>query len=474
MSTSSIAETAARVRSGERSAVATVTEALELAERSQPVLNAFISIDADGALAAARRIDAMVTRGEDPGPMAGVPVAVKDLMDQAGLPNTKGSRSTIEIPEATAPAITRMEEAGAVVIGRTGLHEYAFGFSSENHWYGAIHNPWDLSLSPGGSSGGSGAAVSAGLVSAALGTDTGGSVRVPAALCGIAGLKVTHGRISLRGVYPLSPSIDTVGPLARSVSDCAAVYEAMAGDDPLDPWSVPQPVERVGEPARLDRLTVGVPRPWVDEPVVAEQQVAFDNFLDGLAASGARVEHVEIPELGPSSHTQAALFFEVANVHRQRLLSNPEAYGPEVRERIGATLAATGEGYLAALAWRRATLAATQRAFKSVDVLVTPTVATLRKTIGVDEVDLGDDSTHYLRAMSVFTTPINHIGIPALAVPLPGDSRPPPSAQIIGPPWSETALLRVGLALEGEGIVAAARPPYWHPNGIAPNRQRGA
>jgi len=176
------------------------------------------------------------------GALAGVPIALKDLIDHAGRPNTAGSSYPAITPDASAPAVARLEAADAVIIGRTGLHEYAFGFSSENHWFGPVRNPWDLDLSPGGSSGGSAAAVAAGLAAGALGTDTGGSVRVPAALCGVVGLKVTHGRVPLRGVFPLGPSIDTVGPIGRSVVDIARLYETIAGFDPGDPWSAPRPV----------------------------------------------------------------------------------------------------------------------------------------------------------------------------------------------------------------------------------------
>ena len=464
----SIRELATAVTAGTLQAIDVTEEALDRCERAQPALNAFTSLDHEGARAAARAVDAAVAAGENPGPLAGVPVAVKDLFDQAGLPNTRGSSAPPAIPVSTAPSVQRLEAAGAVVIGRTGLHEYAFGFSSENHWFGPVHNPWDLSLSPGGSSGGSGAAVSAGLVAATLGTDTGGSVRVPAALCGVVGLKVTHGRVPLRGVFPLAPSADTVGPLARSIGDCAAVYEVIAGDDPLDPWSVPAPVDPVGAPADLSKLTVGIPRPWVDIPVVDDQRAAFKRLLDDLSDAGARIIDLEIPELGPSHQSIPSLFFEVARIHRDRLIAAPEQYGPEVRERLQAALSVTGEEYLTALEWRRATLASALRAFDRVDVLATPTVASLRKTIGEETVQLGGEEVHYVVGKASFTTPVNHMGLPALAVPLPGGSAPPPSAQFIGRPWSETRLLEVGLALEEVGLIEAREPPFWQPGSVDP------
>jgi Asp-tRNA(Asn)/Glu-tRNA(Gln) amidotransferase A subunit family amidase len=216
----SAAHLASSIRSGEASAEETVTEALEAIDAS--ALNAFTLVDREGALTTARHIDERVAAGEDPGPLAGVPFAVKDLFDQKGLVNTAGSSFYRVVPGKTATAVRRLERAGAVAVGRTGLHEFAFGFSSENHWFGPVHNPWNPETSPGGSSGGSAAAVASGLTPVALGTDTGGSVRVPAALCGLVGLKVTHGRIPISGVFPLAPSLDTVGPITTSVETLAS------------------------------------------------------------------------------------------------------------------------------------------------------------------------------------------------------------------------------------------------------------
>jgi aspartyl-tRNA(Asn)/glutamyl-tRNA(Gln) amidotransferase subunit A len=463
---SSLLAIAAAVADGVVGAEEVVRDALEAAERSQASLNAFTSIDGDRALEAARAIDAARGAGDELGPLAGVPVAVKDIIDHAGRPNTRGSSAPAEIPAESAPAVSRLERAGAVVIGRTGLHEYAFGFSSENHWFGAVRNPWDPTLSPGGSSGGSGAVVSAGLVAGALGTDTGGSIRVPAALCGVVGLKVTHGRVPLRGVFPLAPSLDTVGPLARSVEDCAALYGVIAGDDPDDPWSVPVAVDPLTGPATLAGLSVGVPRPWVDRDVVAAQRAGFEALLSGLEDAGARVVELDISVLGPSPRVADSIYFEVAEVHRSRFAADPDQYGPEVRERLEAAFRVEGSAFLEALAWRRSLLAAALRAFAEVDVLATPSVAVLRKEIGVDTVELAGRARHYVSHLSAFTTVANHTGLPALAVPLPGDAAPPPSAQFIGPPWSETRLLAVGLALEHAGLSSVRRPPLWRPSGV--------
>jgi Asp-tRNA(Asn)/Glu-tRNA(Gln) amidotransferase A subunit family amidase len=252
----SIVNLAGAIRRGEIAAVETVGAALDATESSQPDLNAFTTIDREGALESAALVDEQVASGQNPGLLAGVPIGLKDLIDQAGFATTNGAVFAATPADESATVVQRLEEAGAIIIGRTGLHEFAFGFTSENQHFGPVRNPWDLSLSPGGSSGGSAVAVAAGIVPAAIGTDTGGSIRVPAALCGVVGLKVTHGRVPLTGTTPLAPSLDTVGPLARSVADVSAIYLAIAGDDAADPWSAPVRVDRPGAP-RIRQLAHG-------------------------------------------------------------------------------------------------------------------------------------------------------------------------------------------------------------------------
>ena len=256
---------ATAVGRGEVTAVEVIEEHLD-GIGDDSAFNAFTLVDTERALDRAAALDAAHHAGTTPGPLAGVPIVLKDLIDHTGRLTTCGSGFYREVPERSATVVDRIEAAGGIVIGRTGLHEFAFGFSSENAWFGPVRNPWDPSISPGGSSGGSGAAVAAGFAPLGVGTDTGGSVRVPAALCGIAGLKVTHGRIPLTGVFPLAPSIDTVGPMARSVADLALLYRVMAGDDPDDPWC-PAAIEAHDEPGRFTNLRIGVPSEWIDTPM---------------------------------------------------------------------------------------------------------------------------------------------------------------------------------------------------------------
>ena len=357
-------------------------------------------------------------------------------------------------------AVARLERAGAVMVGRTNLHEWAFGFSSENHWFGPVRNPWDTATSAGGSSGGSAAAVAAGLVPAALGTDTGGSIRVPAALCGIVGLKVTHGRIPLTGVYPLAASLDTVGPLATTVSDAALLYTAMAGHDPEDPWSAHRLVTVPGAPPDPSELRFIVPHPWVDRSVTPEVAAGWEWFRTTLEELGATIEDRQMPEIDFPGMVSEAMYPEVAAVHRRRFAGHPEGYGPEVRRRVELAVAAEFDPYLDGLAWRRRMREAARDALSTAHALITPAVAAHRKIIGVDTVDVGGAEVSYRGPLSAFSALVNHMGFPALALPLATPGAPPPSVQLIGDAWGEHRLLEAGLALESAGVSASRPPPF--------------
>jgi Asp-tRNA(Asn)/Glu-tRNA(Gln) amidotransferase A subunit family amidase len=452
---------AAAVRRGDLSAASVVDRALEAALTSQDEINAFTLIASERARRRAAEIDEAVAAGTDPGPLAGVPFAVKDLIDERGLRTTCGSSFPVQEATRTAPCVAALEARGAVSIGRTGLHEFAYGFSSENHWFGPVRNPWNHELSPGGSSGGSAAAVAAGVVPVALGTDTGGSVRVPAALCGVVGLKVTHGRGSLRGVFPLAASLDTVGPIGRTLADVAAAYAAIAAHDPDDPWSAPRPVLEPQGSADPGSLTIGVPRPLTDaatDPIVGR---GFDAALAALEAAGAHIVEIEIAGFAPPGEVEASHAFEVRAVHHDRWLQDREGYGPEVRDRLAAAFEIDGDRYLDALRWRAAIRHGVERALTACDVLATPTVGALAKQIGVGTIEVDGTDLPYRTPLSRYTAVVNNLGMPALALPLPAAERPPPSLQLIGPAWSEHRLLEIGMGLEEAGITVTPPAPGW-------------
>jgi aspartyl-tRNA(Asn)/glutamyl-tRNA(Gln) amidotransferase subunit A len=449
---------AAAISRSEVTAVESV-EAHLAAIESTARLNAFTLVDAERALQRAADLDAMRAAGEDPGPLAGVPVAVKDLIDHSGRPTTCGSGFYREIPERSATIVERIEAAGGIIIGRTGLHEFAFGFSSENPWFGPVRNPWDPGTSPGGSSGGSGVAVSARLTPLAVGTDTGGSVRVPAALCGIVGLKVTQGRIPLTGVFPLAASLDTVGPMARTVADAALLYRVMAGDDPADPWSAPRRVTVPDRATPIEGMRIGVPKEWTDTSLDGPTRGGFEWALERLTELGAVVEIVSAPSLLPSRMITKSFQPEVASVHRRWYREDPGRYGKSVRERMAPVFDTGPDEYQEALAWRSALRGTFARLLSNYDLLATPTVAARRKVIGRKNIETEAGPVEYRGALSRFTALVNHGTVPAIALPLASPGEPPPSLQLIGPRWSEALLLGVGMALEEAEIVACPVPP---------------
>ncbi len=452
------ARLAEAVGRGEIDAVAVIGAHLD-AIAANPALNAFTLVDGESALRRAASLDRARSSGASLGPLAGVPVALKDLIDQEGRPTTCGSGFYREVPSRSATVVQRIEAAGGVIIGRTGLHEFAFGFSSENPWFGPVRNPWDPTTSPGGSSGGSGVAVAAGMAPLGVGTDTGGSVRVPAALCGVAGLKVTHGRIPLTGVFPLAASLDTVGPMARSVSDLALLYRVMAGDDPTDPWSAPRSVAVPEQAAPVAGLRVGVPIEWIDTPMDEEVRTGFEWALERLDRLGAIVETVSAPLLRPSERIAASFRPEVAAVHGAWYSEDPSRYGTDVRDRMAPVFDSNPDEYQEALEWRASLRAAFGRLFSDFDLLATPTVAARRKVIGEETVTTEAGPVPYRTAFSWFTPLVNQGSVPAIAVPLARPGIPPPSLQLIGPHWGEELLLGIGMALEAAGVVDFRFPP---------------
>lgn len=448
-------EIAQAVRTGQRRTRDAVEEALDAADRTQTATNAFTEIDHDGALARADRLDLDRREGRQLGPLAGVPVAVKDLIDHAGHVTTCGSSFYRRQATTSATVIDRLESADAVVLGRTGLHEFAFGFSSENPWFGPVRNPWDTERSPGGSSGGSAAAVAAGVTGLAIGTDTGGSIRVPAAMCGTWGLKVTHGRVPLTGVFPLAGSLDTVGPIGAGVTDLILGFRVMAGFDASDPWSVPDGEARPRPISRMAAPRIGVPQPWVENgPTSKEVRDGFAWAVEGLRELGATVVETAAPLLEPFGMINELAQSEIVEVHRQYWEDDTKHYGEDVHERLADAFAVTIDEAIAARRWRAAVQHAASRLFDDVDFLITPSVAALQKTIGDDTISIDGTGHFYRPVLSWFSALVNHLNLPALTAPLALEGKPPPSLQIIGPAWTEERLLELGRRLEHAGIAA--------------------
>jgi len=453
---------ARQVRAGKRSARAGIGKALADLHDSQDALNLTTFID-ESSMARADELDRRVAAGQDPGPLCGVPVVIKDLIDQAGVPTTCGSAFYRRSPQRSAPVVERLEEAGAVIVARAGLHEFAFGFSSENQWFGPVRNPHDPATSPGGSSGGSGAVVAAGLAPISIGTDTGGSIRVPAALCGVFGLKVTHGRVPLTGVFPLGPSLDTVGPLATNTGDLAVAYASVAGWHPEDPWSSPRPtdLDRLDAPMDPRDVRVGLPEQWLAKaPYAPGFKERFGAVIGQLEDLGMTVDQFDDPVLLPPGKINNILYPEVAALHRG-WWEEGKPYGWEVAGRIRETLEIGGEHpaetLLDAKRWQSHLRHRMSAAFQRFHLLALPTSGALRKVIGDQEIPT---VTHgrlaYRAVLSWFNSLVNVSGCPAISIPVPRSdqvSGVPFSLQLVAPWWREDLLLRVSSVVEREGVA---------------------
>jgi len=443
----SIVETSELLRKGKLSPVELTKKCLAQIEKLNLTLNAFITVTAELALTQARAAEAEILRGRWRGPLHGIPLAVKDLIDTAGIRTTAASAVFKDrVPAEDADVVRRLKNAGAVLLGKQNLHECAYGGSSMISYYGEVHNPWDPARIAGGSSGGSAASVAAGLGYGAIGTDTAGSVREPAALCGIVGLKPTYGRVSVRGVIPLSLSLDHMGPIARTVADAAATLQAIAGYDAKDGNSVDAPVPDYLASLRQQWRPprIGVPRKLFFEDLDPAVASAVEEALGVLSALGGNLSEIEIGV--PTDRTlQAAESY--AN-HAEFVARSPELYQPETLRRIR-----TGEDISAGeVEQRRRELkqirSEVHKVFEGVDVLVTPTTPVPAAAIEELQQDLDLLRPHELLLLRN-TRPVNVWGLPAISIPCGFTTAGLPiGLQIIGPHWKEEGVLRLAYAYE--------------------------
>jgi aspartyl-tRNA(Asn)/glutamyl-tRNA(Gln) amidotransferase subunit A len=452
-------------------------------------LNAFITVTADLARAQAEQAAREIAEGRYRGPLHGIPISLKDLIDTRGIRTTCGSRVLADhVPSRDATVTVRLREAGAVLLGKAALHEFAFGVTNNNVHFGPTCNPWNTDRIPGGSSGGGGAAAAAGLGCASIGTDTGGSIRIPAALCGVAGLKPSYGRVSCYGVFPLSWSLDHPGPLARSVEDTAIVLQAVAGPDPNDRTTLGQTVPDFRAAVRRDvrGLRVGVLDDAFHREVEHGVRIAFEAALDVLRGLGLRLEPVAPARMPEAFSAQLAIIqAESASVHERWLAERPQEYGAETLERLRAGQFITATQYLRAQKVRGLVMEEFGELFRRFDALVLPSVPAVAPRIGQAEVDLGGAAVETRAAMTRFTRLFNFIGAPALSVPCGfvrdhsrragiDGSRPrgsvvetdefdavglPVGLQIAGRPMDEETVIAIGAAYERATPWHTRRPP---------------
>lgn len=439
------------LRRREVSPVELVDVALARIDRWSPELRVFLTVLAEQARRQAKRAEREIRRGNSRGPLHGIPISLKDNFWTRGVRTTAGSKILAEfVPEKDCAVATALAQAGAILLGKTNMHEFAYGITGENPHYGSSRNPWAPERISGGSSGGSAVAVATGMGFASLGTDTGGSIRIPAALCGIVGLKPTYGLVSLEGVVPLGISFDHVGPLARSVSDACIMLDAIAGNYPR---GTTRPNFRALRKKRLRRFRIGWPRGFFFDRVNPEILSAIKAAAKTFEALGAKIEHVPLPHLGDSVDRATNLVVAEASYYHESqgyYPSHSEDYGDDVRGHLewGHNLRAVN--YLAGIESRRTVQADFDAALEKVDVILAPTSPIAAPRIGESQVRIAGERETTVRAELLrMTRPSNLTGLPAISIPC-GLTRDglPIGMQLIGARWGEARLLAIALAYE--------------------------
>src|SRR5437870_13112899 len=445
----------------EVSPVEVVRVHLERIAALDATLRAYITVCDEAALAAARAAESALAAGRPVGALHGVPVALKDLYDTAGVRTTGGSKILADrVPEADATVVRRLKEAGAIVLGKLHMVEFAYGPEGLNAHHGAPRNPWDAAAArmPGGSSSGSGVAVAAGLAPAALGSDTGGSIRIPASLCGITGLKPTYGRVSRAGVLPLAWSMDHVGPMTRSGRDCALMLGAIAGYDPADPTSSILPVPDYGAALTGDvkGLRVGLLRAHFTDVAAAEVKAAVEAAARELERAGAVVDEVNLTQVTHVATASAAIVAsEALAYHAAWMRSRPQDYQPDVRERLQLGAFVNGAHYVRSQQVRALVAREVDEVLARRDVLLSPATPLAAPVLGERETTLGDGPADVRAALLRCTRPFNLSGHPACAAPCGFTSSGLPiGLQIVGRPFDEATVLRV--------VDAYQRITDWH------------
>ena len=447
---------ATQVKSGDVKAVALAEAALARIAAVDGRINAFTQVTGERAMVEAAAVDAARAAGKTLPPLAGVPYAVKNLFDIEGIATLAGSKINRDLPVASADCtlVAQMRAAGAVLLGALNMDEYAFGFTTENTHYGPTRNPHDMSRIAGGSSGGSAAAVAAGMVALSLGTDTNGSIRVPSSLCGIFGLKPTYGRLSRRGTYPFTGSFDHVGPFARSALDLAAAYDALQCLDALDPAQSATALEPVS--ATLDGgiagLRIALAADYFEANAAPQALAARDAVAQALGAT----RRVSLPE---AQRARAAAFVitaaEGSQLHLADLRARPTDFDPLIRDRFIANALAPAAWYVQAQRFRSWFNAAVMRVFEHTDIILAAATPVAATPIGAETFDLNGQAVPARPSMGLLTQPLSFIGLPIVTVPLRRAGAMPIGVQVIARPWHEADALRVAAWLERQGVVQA-------------------
>ena len=446
-----ILQAASQLRTRKVSSVELTTASLDRIGKLNGKLNAFQTVLEETALARAREMDGELAAGRDRGPLHGIPVAVKDVYSTRGVRTTCGSKLFADfVPSIDAAVVEKLAAAGAVLVGKTAMHELAYGITSNNPHFGTVRNPWDPARIPGGSSGGSGAAVASGMVFMAMGSDTGGSIRIPASYCGTVGLKPTSGRVSRYGVRPLDFSLDHMGPLARSARDAAVVLDAIAGYDRRDDTSSRRPVDAYvpEEQPSLAGLRIGVPQNFYFDRVDPEVAASVQAMVQRAEALGARAVPVRVPDIAALNAVGRVILLAEASALMEPYLHRRAEFGADVLALLdqGRLLPATD--YINAQRLRRAFMTEFGKVWTEADCLFTPCTPITAPCIGEATASIAGETEDVRLASTRLVRGLNVLGVPALALPSGLDNRGlPMSLQIVGKPWSEALLLKVAQAL---------------------------
>ena len=437
-------------------------EVLDHAENSQPKINAYMSFYRDDAEKAAQEAEKEILNNHYRGMYHGIPMALKDNLYFKNKITTMSSKIHKDfVSDYDATVVKKLREAGVIFTGKLSMHEYAWGITNNNPHYGPVRNPWDLDKIPGGSSGGSGAAVAAGSSVASLGTDTAGSIRIPSSACGIVGLKPTHGLVSKYGCYPLAWSLDHIGPMTKTVKDAAGLLEIIAGYDKNDPTSANVPKENYLSKINGDvkGLVIGVNEDFFFNQVDTDIDKLVRASIQSLVDQGAKVETVKIPTLQYAEWAELVTSLsEASAIHDTDLKNRPDDFGNDIRLLFELGQLPSAVDYLQAQQVRRQLKQDFQKAFEKVDVLISPTLPVAPNTIGDDFVDLNGQQVDLIDNIIRFTGPANLTGTPALSVPCGFKGNLPIGLQIMGPAFSEALLLNTGFALEQTKPLQGRKP----------------
>jgi aspartyl-tRNA(Asn)/glutamyl-tRNA(Gln) amidotransferase subunit A len=450
-----IVEAAEALRRHRISSAELTTAAIERIGRLDSTLHAFITVTAETALRRARLADSELASGRDRGPLHGIPIAVKDLFLTRGVRTTSGSKLFENyVPDRDAAVVERLEAAGAVLLGKLNMHELAYGVTSDNPHFGAVRNPWDIERSPGGSSGGAGAAVAANMVYAAMGSDTGGSIRIPAAFCGTVGLKPTYGRVSRYGALPLAWSLDHMGPLARSVRDAAVALNAIAGYDRRDPACSRHPVVDYvpDEGCSVRGIRIGFAASFF-ERLNGDVELCVRGAIARAASLGAEVKPVAVPDVAALNAVGRVILMAEASAAMEPYRERRESIGRDVLALLDQGRLVPATDYINAQRLRRALRREFQKLWSEVDCLVFPTTPHTAPRIGETTLRFDGRDEDARLAATRLVRGINVLGLPALSMPCGlSSSGLPIGLQIVGPAFDEALILRIGAALEDDGV----------------------